>query len=107
AEETEAKLATTTLDAFCAGSSRSVTSVMTPSVPSLPTKSLVRLSPATSLRRGPPSRTAVPSASATVMPSTWPVVTPYFTQHRPPALVAILPLMLQISYDDGSGGYQS
>src|SRR5579884_3697659 len=28
-------------------------------------------------------------------------------QHSPPALVAILPPMLQISYDDGSGGYHS
>ncbi len=35
------------------------------------------------------------------------MVTPYFTQHSPPALVAMLPPMLQISYDDGSGGYHS
>ncbi|SHU07205.1 Uncharacterised protein [Mycobacteroides abscessus subsp. abscessus] len=34
------------------------------------------------------------------------MVTPYLTQHSPPALVAILPPMLQISKDDGSGGYQ-
>lgn len=34
------------------------------------------------------------------------MVTPYFTQHSPPALVAILPPMEQISYDAGSGGYQ-
>ena len=33
------------------------------------------------------------------------MVTPYFTQHRPPALVATLPPIEQISYDDGSGGY--
>ena len=33
------------------------------------------------------------------------MVTPYFTQHSPPALVAMLPPMLQISNDDGSGGY--
>ena len=32
-------------------------------------------------------------------------MTPYFTQHKPPALVAMLPPMLQISNDDGSGGY--
>ncbi|CFR76265.1 Uncharacterised protein [Mycobacterium tuberculosis] len=32
-------------------------------------------------------------------------MTPYFTQHSPPALVAMLPPMLQISNDDGSGGY--
>ena len=35
------------------------------------------------------------------------MVTPYFTQHSPPALVATLPPIEQISYDDGSGGYQS
>ena len=34
------------------------------------------------------------------------MVTPYFTQHRPPALVATLPPIEQISNDDGSGGYQ-
>ncbi|CNI48612.1 Uncharacterised protein [Mycobacterium tuberculosis] len=67
---TDAKEATTTLDARCAGNSRSVTSVTTPSVPSLPTNSFVRLRPATSFSRGPPSRTAVPSASTTCMPST-------------------------------------
>ena len=33
------------------------------------------------------------------------MVTPYFTQHRPPALVAMLPPIEQISYEDGSGGY--
>lgn len=70
ASATDAKVATTTLDAFCSGTSRSVTSVTTPSVPSLPTKSLVSDRPATSLSRGPPSRTAVPSASTTCMPST-------------------------------------
>ncbi len=35
------------------------------------------------------------------------MVTPYFTQHSPPALVATLPPIEQISYDDGSGGYHS
>ena len=70
AASTVAKPATTMLDAFCLGTSRSVTSVMTPRVPSLPTKSFVSESPATSLSRGPPSRTAVPSASTTCMPST-------------------------------------
>src|SRR3954468_6494590 len=34
-------------------------------------------------------------------------MTPYFTQHRPPALVATLPPIEQISNDDGSGGYHS
>ena len=35
------------------------------------------------------------------------MVTPYFTQHSPPALVARFPPMEQISKLDGSGGYQS
>ena len=34
------------------------------------------------------------------------MVTPYFTQHRPPAFVAMLPPIEQISYELGSGGYQ-
>ena len=33
-------------------------------------------------------------------------MTPYFTQHSPPALVATLPPIEHISNDDGSGGYQ-
>ena len=70
AASTDAKYATTVLGGCCGGTSRSVTSVTTPSVPSLPTNSFVKLSPATSLSRGPPSRTAVPSASTTCTPST-------------------------------------
>ena len=35
------------------------------------------------------------------------MVTPYFTQHSPPALVAMLPPIEQISNDEGSGGYPS
>ena len=65
ADSTESNVATTVLATCCGGSSRSVTSVMTPSVPSLPTKSFVSESPATSFRRGPPRRTTVPSASTT------------------------------------------
>ena len=34
------------------------------------------------------------------------MVTPYFTQHSPPAFVAMLPPMLQNVKDAGSGGYQ-
>ena len=60
----------TVAEVRCGGSSRRVTSVTTPRVPSLPTKSLVRLRPATSFSRGPPRRTAVPSASTTCRPST-------------------------------------
>ena len=35
------------------------------------------------------------------------MVTPYLTQHSPPALVATLPPIEQISYEEGSGGYHS
>ena len=35
------------------------------------------------------------------------MVTPYLTQHSPPALVAALPPIEHISNEDGSGGYQS
>ena len=54
----------------CAGTSRSVSSVITPSSPSDPTNSFVSDNPATSFSRGPPRRSAVPSASTTCMPST-------------------------------------
>ena len=33
------------------------------------------------------------------------MVTPYFTQHSPPAFVAMLPPIEQNSKEDGSGGY--
>jgi hypothetical protein len=70
AASTDAKFATTVHARCCFGSSLSVISVTIPSVPSLPTNSFVRLSPATSFRRGPPRRTAVPSVSTTWRPST-------------------------------------
>ena len=54
----------------CAGSSRSVDLGDDAERALRPTNSLVSDSPATSLRRGPPRRTAVPSASTTSMPST-------------------------------------
>ncbi|SKU20651.1 Uncharacterised protein [Mycobacteroides abscessus subsp. abscessus] len=67
---TDEKVATTVHGVGWEGSRRRVTSVITPSVPSLPTNNLVRLKPATSFRRGPPSLRTVPSASTTCMPST-------------------------------------
>ena len=70
AASTESNVATTVHATCCGGSSRNVTSVITPSVPSLPTNSLVSDNPATSLSRGPPRRTTVPSASTTCSPST-------------------------------------
>src|SRR6056297_2866566 len=47
-----------------------------------------------------------PSASTTSRPSTESRVTPYFTQHRPPALVLTFPPIEQKSFDAGSGAYQ-
>lgn len=70
AASTESNVATTVHGECCGGSSRKVTSVTTPNVPSLPTNSFVSDSPATSFSRGPPNRTAVPSASTTCKPST-------------------------------------
>ena len=70
AASTVANVATSVADGGGAGSSRRVSSVITPRVPSEPTNSLVSDSPATSFSRGPPSRSAVPSARTTSMPST-------------------------------------
>jgi hypothetical protein len=70
AASTESNVATTVHAECWGGNNRRVTSVTTPSVPSLPTNSFVSDSPATSLSRGPPRRTAVPSASTTCRPRT-------------------------------------
>jgi hypothetical protein len=51
--------------------SRSVTSVITPSVPSEPTKSRVRSYPDADFRARVPVRMIRPSASTTVRPSTF------------------------------------
>ena len=87
-----------------AGRSASVASVTTPSVPSDPTINRVRSYPATPFADRRPVRTTSPDASTTSSPRTKSAVTPYFTQHSPPALVAMLPPTVDISHDDGSGG---
>src|SRR5665647_706071 len=46
-----------------------------------------------------------PSARTTSSPSTESRVTPYFTQRRPPALVARLPPIVEVSKLLGSGAY--
>ena len=86
-----------------AGSRRSVASVTRASVPCDPTSSGISPYPATSFTFLPPSRSTVPSAITTSRPSTASRVTPYFTQHRPPALVPRLPPIVHISNDAGSG----
>lgn len=103
----EPKTATRVSDAAGAGRSATVTSVITPRVPSEPTKSRVRSYPATPLAVRRPVRSTSPEASTTSSPSTYSVVTPYLTQHIPPALVATLPPMVDDSHEPGSGGYQS
>ena len=70
AESSVGNVATRVCGVRCAGTRRSVTSVMMPRVPSLPTNSFVRDRPATSLSRGPPSSMSRPSARTTFMPST-------------------------------------
>ncbi len=89
--------ATSVAGACGSGLSCTVACVMTPRVPSLPTKSLARSYPATPLTVRRPVLSSDPSASTTSKPSTESVVTPYFTQHRPPALVDKLPPMVHQS----------
>ena len=80
-----------------AGRSRRVASVTIASVPWLPTMSGMSPYPATSLTVRPPSRTTDPSAVTTSSPTTESRVTPYFTQHSPPAFVPRLPPIVQVS----------
>ena len=90
------------------GSSRTVASVTTPSVPSEPHEQPDEVVAGDALARARGrARTARPSASTTSSPSSESRVTPYFTQHSPPALVATLPPIVENSQLAGSGAYQS
>ncbi len=53
-----------------------------------------------------PMSTTRPSASTTVSARTASRVTPYFAHRRPPALVAMLPPMVEMALLAGSGEYQ-
>ncbi len=75
-----------------------------PREPSEPTKSRVRSYPATPLTVRRPVESSRPSARTTSRPRTYSAVTPYFTQHRPPEAVPMLPPMVHISQLEGSGG---
>jgi hypothetical protein len=86
------------------GRRASVTSVTTPSVPSEPTNRWVRSYPATPFAVGRPVRITDPSARTTSRSRTQSPVTPYFTQHSPPAFVATLPPIVELSQEAGSGG---
>ena len=103
AASSEAKKASIVARGGGAGRSRSIASVMIPSVPWLPTSSGISPYPATSFTFLPPRRRTVASAITTSRPMTASRVTPYFTQHRPPAFVPRLPPIVHISYEAGSG----
>ena len=87
------------------GRSRSLAMVTIPNVPSDPTTSPARSYPATPLIVRRPSRVTWPSARTTSSPKTASRVTPYLTQHNPPAFVFILPPIEQKSLLAGSGAY--
>ena len=105
AATTSSKTATAVIACGGIGRSRKRAMVTIPNVPSLPTMSPARSYPATPLTVRRPRRVTRPSASTTSSPRTASRVTPYFTQHSPPALVLTLPPMEQKSFDAGSGAY--
>jgi hypothetical protein len=76
------------------GCSRSVTSVMTPSVPSDPTNNRVKSYPAADFRARVPVVTTRPSAITTVRPKTFSRIVPYRTAVVPDARVAAMPPMV-------------
>jgi hypothetical protein len=75
-----------------------------PSEPSEPTRRRVRSYPATPFAVRRPVDIRRPSARTTSRPRTYSAVTPYFTQHRPPDAVPMLPPIVHISQLEGSGG---
>ena len=89
------------------GTSATVASVITPSVPSEPQNRPTISSPDTPLTVSWPVRSTRPSASTTVRDRTELRVTPYLTQRSPPALMAMLPPIVEMSMLDGSGAYIS
>ncbi|CAB5002158.1 unannotated protein [freshwater metagenome] len=107
AENRSGKTATAVVGGGGSGRSRRRAIVTMPSVPSLPTMRPARSYPATPFTVRRPSRVMRPSASTTSRPSTASRVTPYFTQHSPPAFVLTLPPIEQKSLLAGSGAYQS
>src|SRR5882724_1606006 len=86
------------------GNSLTVSSVITPNVPSVPTKPATRSYAVTPLAVRRPQRSTSPPISATSRPSTYSRVTPYLNARGPPALVDALPPIEQNSSDAGSGG---
>ena len=98
------KVATAVSGAGGSGITFNVASTITPSVPSDPTNSEHRSNPATPFAVLRPSRVSVPSGRTTLISRTKSCVTPYRTQHKPPALVAMFPPMVDSFTLPGSGG---
>lgn len=87
-----------------AGMTRATTLVTTPRVPSEPTTSPVRSGPTELFAVRRPVVMISPPGSTTRSPRMESAVTPYLTQHRPPAFVATLPPIELDAADAGSGG---
>ena len=85
------------------GRSRTVALTTMPRTPSEPTNSEVRSSPVTPLMERWPTVMRLPSARTTSRARTDSRVTPYLAHRSPPALVAMLPPMEEMSKLAGSG----
>ena len=88
---------------FGRGASPTVISTMTPRVPSEPIIKLARSKVVTAFFVALPSFTISPLVRTTVIARTCWDVTPYLTQHIPPAFVATLPPIVDHSRLAGSG----
>ncbi len=93
------KAASQTRTASGVRSSLTQAEVTMPSVPSLPTSAAVRSYPAssTSVVKTSPRSSTISNAS------TWLTVVPYERQCGPPAFVAMLPPIVELRCDAGSG----
>ena len=85
------------------GTRRSVACVKTASVPSLPTRSDVTSYPVTPFTVRLPVRTTRPPMRYASRPSTQSRVAPYLKTRGPPAFSAMLPPIMQLASEFGSG----
>ena len=86
------------------GTSLSTAPVTMPSMPSLPIHRSRRLKPAANFLVAVPHSTNSPVGRKPRRAMTKSRVTPYLPPCMPPALQAMLPPMVQYSFDEGSGG---
>ncbi len=84
------------------GTSLTVTSVVTASMPSEPMTMLIKSNPAAS-SASEPNSSASPAIVKPLILSTLCRVSPYFRQCTPPEFSATLPAMVQAIWLDGSG----